>query len=983
MGHAQTTLDADPDSPVSVGSLDTLATPVGLGGEELAPGSALGRYVILETLGRGGMGAVYAAFDPKLDRRVALKVMLPTVGKPSETTEGRSRLLREAQALAKVSHPYVVHVHDVGTFGEQIYIAMEHLSGVTLRDWLDASERTWEDVLRVMIRAGRGLAAAHEAGLVHRDFKPDNVLVDEGRRPHVVDFGLARAVDVDDADADIPDARPSPESSAANESAAISQSSPDSGLLGAQLTKAGALIGTPAYMSPEQIHRLAIDARSDQFSFCVTLFEALYGKRPFEAQSVQEQLHRTVHAAFPPAPRGTRVPKRFHRILERGLSPQPAKRFASMDALLEALSEDPGLPRRRVAMVAGIVGLLGVSFFVGRALDSSSPTCEDAREHLSGVWDADKQKRVADAFTATDAAHAGPTLQTVTKLLDRYANEWTGMHRDACEATAVRREQSERVLELRMACLARQKRHLQAVTAELEKADRKTLEHAVQAASSLPAVSQCEDPETARLGSAQLADPEARRAAEALELGLAETRAAQLAGRFREAADAAAELEAGATELAVQGLRAEAALLRAEAELGDGQYDAAAEAFETATLAAEASGHDDVLAKARGLAGTTIGYHLAKPEEGRRQCRHAEAITERLGRPPALSGRSALCHHFVSVREGKYEDARDHAVEAKKLFEEAYGPDHPMVAKALNSAGIALYRLGNDEEALASFERSKTIWETIGGPDHPHVASPLVNIGILHRRRAEFDEAIATYERVERIYLAAHGPDHPALGKLHNNLAVVFNRLGKYDEALERYEESYRIKLAAHGDEHPSIGVALLNLGVVHKRLGQDDKALDFYERSLAVKEKTLGKNHVRLTNVHIAIALVCSDLGQHERAVETARRAVAIRQESPGKDDVELPAALTTLGDTLVEAGEPRNALEPLERAMAIREKYEKDPSLLGSTRFSLGKALWESKKDRERGLALVERAEQDFIAAGPGQEENLKQLRAWMKER
>ncbi len=303
----------------------TPTLPMHPGAPSLEPGAHVGRYVVEGLLGEGGMGVVYAARDPALGRTVALKLLRPGGG----GDEGRARLVREAQAMARLSHPNVLPLFELGTEGDSVFLAMERVEGPTLAGWLRERERPWREVLALFVQAGEGLAAAHRAGLVHRDFKPANVLVGADGRPRVTDFGLVRH-------------------EAAGDEALPGDAA--SGDTGEALTRAGVAPGTPAYMSPEQLAGREVDARGDQFSFCVALHEALYGIRPFDARARGEARWRRV-----PVPRGPRLPGYVRAALERGLSLSPEARFPSMDALLVALASPPG--PRWLPVVTGVVGL--------------------------------------------------------------------------------------------------------------------------------------------------------------------------------------------------------------------------------------------------------------------------------------------------------------------------------------------------------------------------------------------------------------------------------------------------------------------------------------------------------------------------------------------------------------------------------------------------------------------------------------------------
>ncbi len=319
---------ADPADALEATGPGTAATVVARGPlpapapGRLAPGAQVGRYLIGELLGSGGMGVVYAADDPELARRVAVKLLR----KDLRAAIGEARLQREAQAMARISHENVIAVYDVGTHGDQVFVAMELVLGPSLRGWLKARPRTIGEIVRVFAAAGRGLAAAHAAGFVHRDFKPDNVLVGADGRVRVTDFGLARA-----------DGRHAP----------TQASRAASGLaIDLPLTMSGAVVGTPAYMAPEQHAGRRATAASDQFGFCVALYEALYGERPFAGKTLAELAAEVAAGNVRPPARGRRVPASLRAIVLRGLSVRPGDRFATMDELVAALGRDrTRLPR--------------------------------------------------------------------------------------------------------------------------------------------------------------------------------------------------------------------------------------------------------------------------------------------------------------------------------------------------------------------------------------------------------------------------------------------------------------------------------------------------------------------------------------------------------------------------------------------------------------------------------------------------------------
>ncbi len=282
-------------------------------------GATIDRYTVLERIGAGGMGEVYAAYDQKLDRKVALKVLR------RRSAMYQKRLIREAQAMARLAHANVVAVFDAGTVDGRLFLAMEFVLGRTLKAWQRAATRSHDEVLNVYLAAGRGLSAAHAAGLVHRDFKPDNVLVSDAGDVKVTDFGIARATSEAATTRELVDRTTAPSASAPASDVALAE----------PMTEEGELLGTPGYMAPEQCLGEAADERSDQFAFCVSLYEALYGEKPFAGETVVAMLDATVRGAIREAPKGSTVPLRLRRVLVRGMSPEGADRYPSMRALLD------------------------------------------------------------------------------------------------------------------------------------------------------------------------------------------------------------------------------------------------------------------------------------------------------------------------------------------------------------------------------------------------------------------------------------------------------------------------------------------------------------------------------------------------------------------------------------------------------------------------------------------------------------------------
>jgi len=431
-------------------------------------GRVVGRFVLLERLGQGGMGVVYLAYDPQLERRVALKVMHPET---ADGDTGTARLLREAQALAQLNHPNVVAIHEVGSIEDGVYLAMEYVDGQTLGVWLRERPRTWREIVTVFVAAAGGLAAAHDVGLVHRDIKPDNLIVGSDGRVRVLDFGLARGN--------------------AGDRAARTQGIDSSGTrsVDVALTAAGDLLGTPLYMAPEQFNHGDPDARTDVWALCVTLWEALYGSRPFAGTSLAE-LAANVCAGRLVAPPRAGVPGWLHAVLLRGIATDPQRRFATMRALVADLGRDPMRRVRRLAYTVAGLTVAGLGVIAAR---TPEPCAEDIAV-FDGIWDGPRREAVRSMFSAVGKRYADDSFAAVSGTLDEYAASLVDARREACEATRVYGTQSDAVLERRVACLDRRIRYLAGLTDALVAGGLDTVAHAAEATSGLPRVDDCGPP---------------------------------------------------------------------------------------------------------------------------------------------------------------------------------------------------------------------------------------------------------------------------------------------------------------------------------------------------------------------------------------------------------------------------------------------------------------------------------------------------------
>ncbi|HWB78086.1 MAG TPA: serine/threonine-protein kinase, partial [Nannocystaceae bacterium] len=580
----------------------------------LRGGEHVGRYVILYRLGKGGMGVVYAAYDPQLDRKVAIKFMRPRGGNKGRA--GQQAMLHEAQALARLSHPNVVAIHDVGLVGDRVFVAMDFVDGVTLRRWV-AQGKSAREIVAAYVQAGEGLAAAHRAGIVHRDFKPDNALMSDAGprregapavgRVQVLDFGLARMHDPAGADA-----------STGREGEA----------------KAVRPRGTPMYMAPEQ--HLGEDAGTpcDQFAFCVALYEALWRRLPFPGDDNNAIGKAIVEGRKLDPPRGD-VPTRVRRAILRGLETDPRARFPSMDALLAELRRKGGR-KRRIAALAGGVAAIGVAAWaIGRSTGSGDDPCAKPEERIAEVWNDARAETVANALVATERAHARHTSEGLRTRVDRYASSWIASWTAACTATHERHEQSAELLDLRMACLDARREQLDALLRLLGQADGNIADHALEAADALPALEPCADATALRGREPLPTDATLRAQIEELRARLAHAGALEHAGKPDDALAIAELASRRADELGWAPLRAESALRLGMVLEMLGRWQASEAALRRAEVAAEAARDDGTLADARIALVMVSGDRLLRQREGELWAELARASLDRLGHDAA------------------------------------------------------------------------------------------------------------------------------------------------------------------------------------------------------------------------------------------------------------------------------------------------------------------------------------------------------------
>jgi tetratricopeptide (TPR) repeat protein len=795
----------------------------------LERGNTIGRYVVLDKLGAGGMGVVVAAYDPELDRKLAIKLLHPET---SNDEVGRVRLLREAQALAKLSHPNVVAVHDVGTIADSIWIAMELVRGVTLREWMVERPRRWQEVLTVMVAAGRGLAAAHAAGLIHRDFKPSNVMIDGEGRVRVLDFGLARRT----SDRDDP--------------ARQTASTPRVAALGKDATAAGKRPGTVAYMSNEQFEGGEVDPRTDQFSYCVALWEMLFGERPFVADS-PIALARMVAKGRARAPKGARaVPSWLRRVLERGLSPVAKERWASMAELLAALERGQIRERWRkgAVIVLGVAGVVGIVAGVGTWSSRRHMTeCGREGEEIAAVWNDESRARLTDGLMATGAPHAAQSAERIVAHIDREAAAWREIRTHACIATRIDHTWTEDALARTTWCLAGSRAQMAALLDLLGGDDPTAPTWGVSAALQSEWSKPCADADKL---ARQPMPPRDREAALADVQGtLLRAHVLQRAGRFDEGLVEAREAVARAHELQWAPTSAAAQQRLGEMLSESGHPDEAIEPLRTAYFEAMKVGVPLVAAHAATRLVFVLGQQLGRRDEGLQWADHADVALATLGEPEGVAAASAWIARAILLRP------RDHA------------------------AAVALY------------ERALAVQEAELGPSDYRVAVTLLNLANAHSLAGSFDEAKPTYARSLAIFADAVGEQHPTYAMAAINSAKVETELGNLDAAQAQLEHSLTILEAVVGSAHPSVSTAVEGIAEIHLRRKEYDKAAVMFERVLASQRASAGENHPDLVYTYRALAEIELARGRPAAAVPHARRVVELLERTGDTPDLLSPA--------------------------------------------------------------------------------------------
>jgi tetratricopeptide (TPR) repeat protein len=938
-----------PGYETTIGVLDP-TTPgerdgVGERRAELARGTMVGRYQIITLIGRGGMGSVYAAHDPNLDRQVALKLLHST-----HDDDAAERMIREAQALARLDDPHVVQVFDAGEFDEQVFITMQLVDGEDLASALSRKKHGVPQIIAWFCAAGRGLAAAHAAGLIHRDFKPNNVLLDKRGRVAVTDFGLARSLDP-------PPERP-------------------------HLTGFGTIMGTPAYMSPEQHGQLAATPASDQFSFCVSLWEALYDRHPFipgDRSSIASMSpfaigYQIYDGEIILPPKHKHVPKRVHDALVRGLSRDPAKRWPSMTMLIAEL--EPAQNPRTWPVALGFAALAatggGIGVWLAIPRDEGPKSCSLATaERANAAWSTATAQQMHEQFAKSGRPYADAAARQARTALDRYTTRWQQMAADVCEAERGAAQVPELVAR-RHVCLDHRLDALRGIATMLTaETNPEFVDRAQQMVDGLPDLGDCIDESVASTPPAAIADEIAK-----LTQDINATEMRAIAGDYPRSRAESTKILARADQLQWAPLQSRAHFVAGKVALAVFDTKQSREHLVKAAELATASQLDREAARAWTQAQLAAGTDGA-----------ADAVTT-----------------LASIARGSAARTKD-----KELMAMA----DIVGARALVRA--RKYREGADA-CRASYEAAQKLDKT-APLDEARICmlEALVPMG----KSTEFEPIL---DKLIEDKSKALGGDHPTVADLIKVKVDANLRQGKLPEARKAAERVFEIRKGLYPARHHKTAEALEELASVTQAEGKNKEALELYKQALAATDEAKVEQLVLIASLHTNIAMMENDIvgeSHHRLALDHFEQAASLIKKTVGPESIELAVLLINYGQVKSEdnvevslglLGESRRIFEKHKdkrasapaTAMAIvawnAKRYEDarrfsqealelldknaPPQQIAHTKSILARALWETKGDKQRARQLAIEARDGFAKLGPGAATSVKSLNDWLAE-
>jgi eukaryotic-like serine/threonine-protein kinase len=889
-----------------------------------------GRFVVLGGLGSGGMGIVLSALDPDLDRKVAIKLLRAELG---DHARARPLLQREAQVMARLAHPNVVAVYEVGRVGDQPFIAMEMVDGTTLHAWLAERPRGWREIVAMFVAAGRGLAAAHAVGVTHRDFKPENVLIGNDGRPRVSDFGIAtRRLDR------------APE---------LAEAAP----IDVSARHAGVPVGTPAYMAPEQWRGEDTDARTDQFAFAVALWSALYRARPFGGTTTATLRSAVLAGAHARPAQPGRAPRWLLPILARALAAHPDRRWPTLTALLDQLERRAATRRRTgIALAASVTTAALALALAPRPVADPCPA-PDVR--VAELWGPMRRAAIAQRAAAVDPAYGAQRFLAAARVLDPGLVAWSAMHVAACRATQVDGTQSDHLLDLRMRCLADWLDPSRQVASGLATATTPAeVEAAVHAVAGIPRLERCADARALAATIEQPTRPADRVASEAI---LAEVKAmmvARRAGQLGLAGRADAVL-ARARRLGHPFALSRALGVRWRIAISEQDTAGAATLLREQVEVAARAHDDEEAAKSWSFLLQIVGLYQGHPAEAKAMFPAARAAAARAGDPPEVLVHILDNESSVLVENGEYDAALAAIAEAHRVLEAAGArrPGSPLarhLAELAQSAGEVQRVKGQLDAAAASLREALTGWDGLYGPETVEAGAVQLDLAQLLRQRGELADAELAGRASVRIRARAGAT--PALAMAQSVLSIILADRGRAAEAVALGERAIELARATMPADDATLAELVRNLAEAYAAAGQLTRALALYDEVVA----TYARTNVTTSNSVAALhgrADLFRRLGRCGAAIPGYREAAARAVGLEGAASADAGRAVRGEGLCLAVLGRSREAIAALERGLAFPTPgTEVDAAQLA--RGALGRLLAVTGRDRARGKALVKAA-------------------------
>ncbi len=846
-----------------------------------------GRYVIAAPLGRGAMGEVYRAWDVKLERHVALKVL--AVGRWGDEV-AMARLIRESKAMARLSHPHAVTVYDSGEYGGRPFVAMELVHGQTMERW--AIDRPWRDLVRAYADVADALAAAHRAGLIHRDVKPANILVGDDAVARVSDFGLAHMpTDALPVDSDLP-------------------SSED-----ISLTATGAIVGTPAFMAPEQLARAAIDARADVFSLCAALYHSCFGVVPFAAHTIAEVCAAQAAGRIQDPPRRSSIPQRVRATIIRGLAADPRERYSDMAELRDALVRL--LQRRRWPLVATAATLATTVAGVAAAtLREMPPACETPAA-IDEVWSPQRREALAQALADDPYLHA-----RIDAAATRYVDAWRTTHAETCSAEVPATGERDAVL----ACLRNGARQLLGVVDAITRVDDRARSEALLALAQARSPAECTDPNDAALYQPQPVEPELQRRAASIRDDVAVARGLWLAARHDVAREQLRDTLRSAESTGYRPLMAEVWHAIAEMEFAAERFREAFDADQSAIDLATAGGHD-VLAMQAWTQLISTADRLGDVDRVQEYDRRAEAALARVGdNAGSLEVRLLHARGIAAIGRADAETAR------KSFTAELDSPASGVEERLHALGGLAAVASLTGDHAAAVTKAREVLRLRVAdlGPDHPLLATSYINLAIDLLALARFAEAMDEVERGLAVMAANSASESPSAGRLLNLKGVLLLELGRRDESLQIGRQAAAVLTAALGPNHEATLDARAHVVHILAELGDVDGAIEAMEALADAWVQLRGDQHPSTATTRMNLAMMLLARGRAHDAIAPAAAALEALAASHGPRSTLRGHALMVHGQALRRSGDVAQGLTQLRLAREILAESHADPDVL-----------------------------------------------------